>query len=59
MARRMASFGIQSDGSQPQPGLSISAPASSDWRDTHSGSIARSRRVSTSASASGGVAPQT
>ena len=54
MARRMAAFGIQSAGSQPQPGLSISAPASSDCRDTQKGSIARSSRGSTSASASGG-----
>ncbi|MHC2949081.1 hypothetical protein ACVIJX_006229 [Bradyrhizobium diazoefficiens] len=54
-ARRKASSGIHSGGSQPQPGLSTLSSASSDCRETQNGSTSRSRRGSTSVNARGGV----
>jgi len=55
VARRKAASGIHSGGSQPQPGFGTASSVSSDCRDTQNGSTARSRRGSTSVSASGGV----
>lgn len=58
-ARRMPASYIQALGSQPQPGRSASSAASSDCRDTHSGSISRSSRGPISVSASGATGPAT
>jgi hypothetical protein len=55
----MAACGIHDAGSQPQPGFSIAPPASSDWRDIHSGSTSRSSRGPISASDSGATGPET
>ncbi len=52
-ARLRLCSAIQPAGSQPQPGLGTASSASSDWRDTQSGSMARSRFGSTAESCIG------
>jgi len=58
-ARRIAVSGIQVGGNQPQPGFSTLSPVSSAWRDTQSGSTARSSRGPISASDKGASGAET